>query len=95
MYDGDATSSLLWSKSFRHFLQRHEERWPILLDEVENFKGQQIVETMERPWEAMLQLGPSPVKERKSVLSELLETYTKGRAREVVDSYDEQQALNA
>ena len=47
IYNVEASSWLQWAKYFKRFVERNDDRWPLLLDEVEKLKGQPIVEDMD------------------------------------------------
>ena len=95
VYDGNAAVWRLWNVSFKRLLRRNGERWRTLLEAVEQLKGRPVEAVDEAQWWTALRLGPSPMGHWKAQLNEYLETFSKGLAREVVDSSGEHGALDA
>ena len=60
-----------------------------------SFEGEPAAAVNEAQWWTALKLGPDPILKWNSQLNEFLETYTKGSARETVDSRGERNALDA
>ena len=81
--------------SFKRFLRRNDDRWPALLEAIEQLKGRPVEEADEAQWWTALRLGPTSMGQWKSQLNEYLQAFTKGLAREVVDSQGEHGALIA
>ena len=92
-YSGNVDSWLAWSKSFRKFLRRTNEQWPDLLSKVEDLKGKPVTASHETEWSNQLRLGP--IRAWKEQLNEALESYTTGKARDVVDACGDVNALDA
>ena len=97
-YDGNCSNWRWWSIAFRRLLSRNAKRCGALRDAVEQLKGQPVEEAHEKMWWTELRLGPTAMEGLdgwKAQLNEFLESYTKGLAREIVDSRGQHGALDA
>ena len=93
-YNGDLDGWLKWSKVFKKFLKRQDERWVDLLEAVENLKGRPVTVEDEATWVKDLKLGDS-MNLYKEQLNDYLETYTKGVAKSLVEACGDAKALDA
>ena len=92
-YSGDIAGWFKWQQNFTRFLRRHEERWPGLLEKVQDLRGKPVTPAHERQWE--WELGFGDISRFKEQLNEFLMCYTKDSARLVVDACGDHNALDA
>jgi hypothetical protein len=101
-YSGGPDAWLKWSKQFKKFLRRQDDRWPGLLEAVEGRswntekRGQPFLKTDEDELQLMaeLKLGKQ-LPMFKEQLNEYLETYTSGSAKVTVEACGDARALDA
>ena len=91
-FQGNVETWPLRAKSFEKFFRCTNPQWPDLLAKVESLRGKHVTTSHEDLWSAQLGLGPmGPWKDQ---LNEVLESYTTGPARRLVDSCGEIKALD-
>ncbi len=92
-YDGNTDHWLRWMKSFKKFMKRQDERWVLLLDEIEKQKGKPITEDEEKYIAEKLKIT-GELTEFKSQLNEYLEMYTKGNVKQLVEACGDTRSLD-
>ena len=93
-YNGNVDQLLKWSKNFKKFLRRHDERWTTLLELIEKNGGKPVTADMESKWATEAGLG-NYLKDFKAQLNEYLESYTSGAAKTLVEACGDRKSLDA
>ena len=93
-YNGNTDHWLKWSKHFKKFLRRHDERWTKLLEYVESNRGKPVTDDLEVTWAKGAGIGEY-MKDFKSQLNEYMETYTSGAAKVLVEACGDRKSLDA
>ena len=93
-YNGNTDQWLKWSKHFKKFLRRHDERWTKLLELIENNRGKPVTIELEEEWTKDAGIGDY-MKDFKSQLNEYMETYTSGPAKVLVEACGDRKSLDA
>ena len=84
-YDGSPDQWLKWSRSFKKFIRRNDERWTTILSAIEQNKGKPILATQELEIQNEAKLG-SYTTAFKEQLCEYMENCTTGTAKKYCPS---------